>query len=392
MATALKVLIVENSENDALLMVDCLSQAGYAPDWQQVETAPQLTAALGSAAPWDVIVSDYSMPGFSGLEALAIYKRSGLDIPFLLVSGSIGEERAVEAMRSGVHDYIMKDRMQRLGPAVDRELREAANRRERRKTMLENQRLNTQLLQLNDELREKVELLSRSHADLEQVTWAASHDLKEPLRIVTTYAQLLLRRRAAATPDELEFCGYIADGVERLRALLDGLLEYSRNLRVPADLSAQSEAETAARMAVENLAPIIEERAAAIVIDALPAVLIEPEALMDVFEQLLLNALSYGREGVPLRIHVSCTRSKNEIRFSVEDNGLGIKPEHQARIFELFRRLHGPEYPGIGVGLPLSRRLIENYGGRLWLNSEPGVGSTFFFTLTAADKVAVASC
>jgi signal transduction histidine kinase len=392
MATPLKALIVENSENDALLIADSLAQSGYAPDWQRVETAPQLTAALDSARAWDLVISDYSMPGFSGLHALAIYQRFGLDIPFLLVSGSIGEERAVEAMRSGVHDYIMKDRMQRLGPAVERELREAANRRERRKTMFENQRLNSQLLQLNDELRDKVDQLSRSHADLEQVTWAASHDLKEPVRIITTYSQLLLRQRPATTADEVEFAGYITDGAQRVTALLDGLLAYSRNLRAPADLSVHADAEKAARTAISHLASFIEERGAVIVVDALPSVGMEMEALVDVFAQLFLNAMSYSREGVPPRVHVGSTRSRNEIRVSVQDNGIGIKPEHQARIFELFRRLHGTESPGIGLGLPLSRRLIENYGGRLWLESQPGVGSTFHFTLAAVDKVSAATC
>lgn len=384
MATPLKVLIVENSENDALLIADCLSQAGYQVDWRQVETAPQLTAALDSGEPWDLVVSDYSMPGFSGLRALEIYKCTGLDIPFILVSGSVGEERAVEAMRSGVHDYIMKDRMQRLGPAVDRELREAANRRERRRAMDENQRLNTELL-------EKMELLSRTHADLEQVTWAASHDLKEPLRMVTTYSQLLLRRRSANTQDEVEFSGYITEGVERVTALIDGLLAYSRNLRAPADLSAHTDADAAARKALRNLAPMIEERSASIAVDSLPAVRIEPEALLEIFEQLLLNALEFSREGVPPRVHVTATRRNGEICFAVEDNGIGIKPEHHARVFELFRRLHGAEYPGIGVGLPLSKRLIENYGGRLWLESQPGLGSTFYFTLAAADKVSAAA-
>src|SRR5580693_815108 len=143
-------------------------------------------------APWDLIISDYSMPGFSGLAALKMYQQSGLDIPFILISGSIGEERAVEAMHSGVHDYIMKDRMQRLAPAVDRELREAANRKARRDAVNENQRLNSELLDVNKMLHEKIDQLSRSHADLAQMTWAASHDLKEPLRQISNYAQLLL--------------------------------------------------------------------------------------------------------------------------------------------------------------------------------------------------------
>jgi signal transduction histidine kinase len=386
--TPLKVLIVENSENDAILIADCLTRAGYRTEWERVETAPGLASALVSAAPWDLILSDYSMPGFSGLAALQIYQQSGLDIPFILISGSIGEERAVEAMHSGVHDYIMKDRMRRLAPAVDRELREAANRKARRTAVNENQRLNAELLELNEMLSKKVELLSRSHADLEQVTWAASHDLKEPLRQIRSYTQLLLRRRPATGADELEFSRYISEGVERAMALLDGMLAYARNVRAPVDLFIESDAEEAAGEALHSLAQRMESLSATVKVDPLPAVMIGYKALIDIFKHLFLNALEYTREGAPPSIRVSSTRSNNEVCFAVQDNGIGIKPEHHARIFELFRRLHSVEYPGIGVGLPLCKRLVENYGGRLWLESEPGSGSTFYFTLTAAKQKA----
>jgi signal transduction histidine kinase len=365
MAVPINLLIVENSEDDAMLIADRLCQAGYDLNLRRVETARELSAALRPPASWDLILSDYSLPGFSGMAALEIYKCAGLDIPFILISGSIGEQRAVEAMRSGVHDYIMKDNMGRLAPAVDRELREAANRRDRR---------------------EKVELLLRSRADLEQVTWAASHDLKEPLRMVATYTQMLLRGRHSSDPEEVEFSRYITDGVERLAALIDGLVEYSRNLRAPVDLTIRTDADAVAREALRNLAPMIDECSATIAIDPLPAVNIEHDALLDVLQQLLTNAIAYRRDGVPPSIRVTATWRSHEICFAIQDNGIGIKPEHQERIFQLFRRLHGTEYPGIGVGLPLSKRLIENYGGRLWVESEPGVGSTFFFTVTAADR------
>jgi len=384
MAIPLKVLIVENSENDAILIADHLNQAGYDTDWHRVDTAQALEASLVPPVLWDVILSDYSMPGFGGLLASKVYQKSGLDIPFILISGSIGEERAVEAMHSGVHDYIMKDRMRRLAPAVDRELREAANRKARRTAVNENLRLNSELLELNEKLREKVELLSRSHADLEQVTWAASHDLKEPLRQITSYAQLLLRRRPAADADEIEFSRYISEGVERARALLDGLLAYARNVRTPVGPPVETDAESAAREALHSLASMLENLSATVTVDPLPAVMIGHKALIDIFKHLFLNALEYTREGAPPSIRVSSTSSSNGICFAVQDNGIGIKPEHHARIFELFRRLHGSEYPGIGVGLPLCKQLIENYGGRLWVESEPGVGSTFYFTLTAA--------
>jgi len=388
-ASPLKVLIVENSEDDAMLIADCLNEAGYDADWRRVETAQALVAALEPPVPWDLILSDYAMPGFSGLAALKIYQQSGLDIPFILISGSIGEERAVEAMHSGVHDYIMKDRMRRLAPAVDRELREAANREAKRTAVDENQRLNSELLEVNAMLRENIELLSRSHSDLEQVTWAASHDLKEPLRQITSYAQLLLRRRPATNADEIEFCRYIAEGAERATGLLDGLLAYARNVRSSVDASIETEAEPAAREALRSLAAMMDSLSATAVVESLPAVMIARDALLDIFKHLLINALEYRREGVRPEIHISSTRQGQDVCFAVEDNGIGIKPEHQARIFELFQRLHGSEHPGVGVGLPLCRRLIENHGGRLWLESELGAGSTFYFTLAAAKEKAL---
>jgi signal transduction histidine kinase len=392
MPVPLKVLLVENSENDAILIADCLTQAGYDIDCHRVETARGLAAALVAPAPWDVILSDYSLPGFGGLAALKIYQQSGLDIPFILISGSIGEERAVEAMHSGVHDYIMKDRMQRLVPAVDRELREAANRKARRSAVNDNDRLNSELLVLNEVLRTKIDLLSRSHSDLEQMTWAASHDLKEPLRHIMSYTQLLLRKRPAVEPDEIEFSRYISEGVERAAALLDGLLDYARNVRAPVDLSIQTDADATAREALDSLDRVIEELSATVTFDALPCVLIARDSLLDVFKRLLLNALEYKRDGVPPVIHITATRQNGEARFAIADNGIGIKPEHQARIFELFRRLNSTERDGIGLGLPLCKRLIENHGGRLWLESEPGVGSTFYFTLGAANCKANGAC
>src|SRR5437667_310824 len=136
MAQPIHVLIIENSEDDAILVAEQLRRSGYDPNWKMVDNAADLTEALATDS-WDLFLCDYSMPGFSGMKALEIYKTFGLDIPFFLVSGLIGEERAVEAMRAGAHDCIMKDRLSRLGPAVERELREAANRRERRQADLE---------------------------------------------------------------------------------------------------------------------------------------------------------------------------------------------------------------------------------------------------------------
>src|ERR1700722_19289952 len=180
MPIPLRVLIVENCDDDAVLMVDCLAKSGYDLCWERAQSAEELAAALAPPHEWDLILSDYAMPGFGGMAALEICQSTGRDIPFILISGSVGEERAVEAMRCGAHDYIMKDRMQRLGPAVERELREAALRKERRTAVDENVRLGSELVVANAALTEKLDQLSRSRAHLEPVAWAAGHDLKEP--------------------------------------------------------------------------------------------------------------------------------------------------------------------------------------------------------------------
>jgi signal transduction histidine kinase len=373
---ALKVLIAENTEDDALLMLRHLRNAGYEPEWTRVQTAGDFEAAL-KAGDWELILSDYAMGGFTGLEALRIYRESKLDVPFFLISGSIGEERAADAMRNGANDYIMKDRMQRLGPAVVRELREAAGRRAAREADAEIQRLHL-------ELKEKIDLLAQSAADLEQFSSAAAHDLREPLRTVISYTQLLLNRRPASSdPDELEFAGYIKGGVQRMRALIDGLLAYSAASKSANESARVTDAGSVALAALGKLRSMTEGRPGMVTIDTLPAVVAEPMELLEIFHNLISNALKYQRDGQQPSVHISAQEIADTIQFAVKDNGIGIKPEHYDRIFDLFSRLHGPEYSGVGAGLAVCKRLVERNGGRIWVESEPGVGSIFYFTLPA---------
>lgn len=378
----LRVLIAENVEDDALLMVEELRRAGYTPTSKRVQTALDFNTALARGT-WDIVLVDYMMGGFTGMQALEIYKKSGLDIPFLLVSGSIGEEKAVEFVRSGAHDYLMKDRLSRLGGAVRRELREAANRGVQRAGVVEIQRL-------NDALQKQVELLSRANTHLEQLTFAASHDLKEPLRTVTSYTQLLLKRRSS--PDEQdEFGEYIRDGVERMRTLIDGLEAFARTSHWTGDIPRPVDADAVAADAVVLLTEAIEATRAVLTINPLPAVIMERIPLIQVFQNLIANALKYRRGDAPPDIRISAEEQHGEVRFAVSDNGIGISPEHHDDIFLLFRRLHGVEYPGIGLGLALCKRTVEHYGGRMWVASDLGVGSIFYFTLPLATNVAAAA-
>jgi phosphoserine phosphatase RsbU/P len=163
MAKEIKVLIVENSEDDAFLTLDQLRRAGYAPVSKMVDNGADLKAALAGES-WDLVLSDFNLPGFSGLKALEICKSAAPEIPFVLLSGSVGEETVAEVMREGANDYVMKDRPARLGPAVERELAEAVARRERTQEERDLRLQNADLLRLNQELREKLESVSQSLA------------------------------------------------------------------------------------------------------------------------------------------------------------------------------------------------------------------------------------
>jgi len=254
-----------------------------------------------------------------------------------------------------------------------------------------------QLRAINAELRDRVKQLERSNVDLEQFAWAASHDLKEPLRTISSYTDLLVRRSLAKNgkaPDQgqaAEFARYIQQGVERMSAMIDGLLAYSRAMMQPLEHDHVTNAQIAAEEAVQTLHASIEENGARIEIDPLPVVCAEAGPLLQIFQNLLANALKYRTPGVAPCIRISAVTGGGEVRFAVGDNGIGIAPEHYDRIFEVFRRLHGEDYEGLGVGLAIYKRLVERYGGRIWLDSEPGSGSTFYFTLPAAQKASASA-
>ncbi|HEV2199716.1 MAG TPA: ATP-binding protein [Bryobacteraceae bacterium] len=248
-----------------------------------------------------------------------------------------------------------------------------------------------QLRAINAELRDKVQQLERSNADLEQFAWAASHDLKEPLRTISSYTQLLIRRGPADDAQAAEFARYVQRGVARMGGLIDALLAYSRAMYQPLGPGRSTDAHAAAEEAAQTLRAAIGESGATVHIDPLPPVRAESAPLVQIFQNLLANALKYRDPKASPAIHVSAGTSGGEVRFSVRDNGIGIASEHYSRIFEVFRRLHGEDYEGLGIGLAICKRLVERSGGRIWLESEPGTGSTFYFTLPAAEAARPAS-
>jgi signal transduction histidine kinase len=394
MVTPLRVLIVEDSEDDAFLMLRELRKGGYEPLAERIETAAAMEKAL-AAGQWDMIISDYVLPRFSGMAALNILQQSGQDLPFIVISGNIGEDIAVGAMKAGAHDYILKGNLTRLVPAVERELREAVVRRKRRQAEEALQRSYEELEQRVRERTEelnasKLELerlvgeLERSNRELEQFAYVASHDLQEPLRMVSSFMQLLERRFEHQLDDKArQYISYALEGSQRMSQLISDLLMFSRVGRGTWNPAPVNLNELFVQI-LSNCRSTLEETGAVITCDELPVVQGEPSQLSQLLQNLLVNAVKFRRQDVTPEVHVSATRQGKSWLLAVRDNGIGIAPEQHQRIFVIFQRLHSRQkYNGTGIGLAVCQRIVEFHGGRIWVESEPGKGSTFLFNLPA---------
>ncbi len=245
----------------------------------------------------------------------------------------------------------------------------------------------TQRKAMENEIKQTMKKLQQSNAELEQFAYVASHDLQEPLRMVASYVQLLERRyKGKLDPEADEFIAYAVDGANRMRGLIDDLLTYSRVSRLGKPFE-PTNLESTLDTVLKNLKVTIDENGAVVTHDKLPMVMADGGQLVQLLQNLIGNAIKFHGKDPP-HVHISAKDKGSEYVFSVRDNGIGIAPEYFDRLFKIFQRLHTrEEYPGSGIGLAVCKRIVERHGGRIWIESEVGKGSTIHFTLNKQKGV-----
>jgi signal transduction histidine kinase len=361
-----RVLVVDDNDANRDMLNRQLVRYGHTADC--FETGESALKALGEQA-FDLVLVDVMMPGMSGIEVLQNIKSNPLlaDIPVIMISALDEQEGAARCIEMGAEDYLLKP----FNPVL---LRARLHSALERKRFTENEKRRTR------ELEKASQDLKRANEDLNAFAFAASHDLQEPLRTVTTTLQLLFSElEAQLTQEQRKLIDLAVDGSLRMRNLIADLLSYS--LASSRDRVLETVAlDSVLDEALSNLRQAAEESGASITHDALPVIMADRAQFVQLFQNLIGNAIKYRREQPP-EIHVSAQRNSAEWVVSISDNGIGIEEEYRQVIFQPFRRLHGRSLPGTGLGLAICERIVVEAGGRIWVESQVGRGSTFHFTV-----------
>ncbi|MBU4485752.1 MAG: PAS domain S-box protein [Candidatus Delongbacteria bacterium] len=502
MGNEIKILVLEDDQGDIDLIEYKLKKINSAIHIFNARVKKEYIELLAGELP-DIVLSDYSLSDMDGEEALSILRKRDKNIPFILISAVIGEEKAVQMMRKGANDYIMKDHLDKLIPTIEREIKEYEYRKQAEKEhneLIESQkelfesehkyrtladtgralirqddidgntnyvnevwlmftgrkfeqeigagwienvhpgdiekylepcasawekrlpftleyrlkrydgvyrwfldegtpRYNTDgeflgyighCLDITErkEAEKRLELkqmeLERSNNDLEQFAYTVSHDLQEPVRMVSGFTDMLKKKCSDNFDEETKtYINFAADGAKRMHDLIQGLLTYSRvstkanpfeltDLRGPLDT------------ALRNLSLVIKESSAEIIIGELPKVFADRSQISSVFLNLINNAIKFRKQDEKIKIEISANeiKDKNLIEIAVRDNGIGIDKKHFENIFLIFHRLHSQDkYSGTGIGLSVCKKIIERHGGDIRVESEINKGSTFYFRL-----------
>ena len=480
MAEQLKILIVEDSVTDAEIVHRLLKKENMNFEFRQALNKNEYLLALDQFQP-DIILCDNSLPQFSGTEALEIIRQRSMDIPFILVTGTVSEEFAAGIIKLGADDYILKDRLARLPAAIDAAIKHRRSEKEKNdyryaldessiivitdtngiikyangnfckiskysaeeligchhrilnssfhsKSFFKNlwiiiasgkiwrgeicnkakdgrfywvdmtivpflneagkpyqylavQMDITERKNAEEQLRKNAEALRASNIELERFAYVASHDLQEPLRMVSSFLGLLTKKYNDTLDEEgLRYIRFAVDGAERMKRLILDLLLFSR-LENQNETMAPVDCNEVMNEVIENLHTAISESDAIIRMNHLPVFKGNKSQILQLFQNLVSNAIKYHNEK-SLTIEISCEEKENHWKFCVKDNGIGIDRKYFDKIFVIFQQLHNKdEYAGTGIGLTVAKKIVQRHGGSIWVESEPGKGSSFFFTI-----------
>ncbi|HYP14462.1 MAG TPA: ATP-binding protein [Bryobacteraceae bacterium] len=394
-----KILMVDDKPENLVALEAVLDNLG-----QELIKAQSGMAALRACLEHDfaAILLDVKMPDMDGFETAAMIRERerSCDTPIIFLTALKSEEFLFRGYYMGAVDYLYKPIVpevlrSKVAVFVDLSLKNKLLKKhaetleqkniELQQEVTERLRAEEDVRRLNAELEARVQdrtrELSRSNDELRQFAYVASHDLQEPLRTVASYAQLLARRyRSKLDEDADEFIRYMVEGVTRMHTLLNDMLAYSRVTDTRDKVHAPVNLNAALQSAIMNLEASIRETGASVTHDQLPTISGDDVQLIQVFQNLIGNGIKY-RSAEPPRIHVSASQNDSEWQIRVADNGIGIDAQYSDRIFGIFKRLHGRELPGTGMGLAICKRIVEHHGGRIWVESQPGQGSNFCFTL-----------
>jgi signal transduction histidine kinase len=392
-----RLLAVDDSRTYLTYLTKQLESDGFRVD--TASSGAEAVAIVGRAD-YDCILVDLVMPGMDGIEVCSRIKAlgagDGKSVTILMLTAQEDNQNLARAFEAGADDFVGKssdivvikgrvrallrrkffedEHRRRLSAELDAKAAEARH-------ALAQQKAAEARAALADDLERTAIALRRSNEELQQFANVASHDLQEPLRMVSSFVQLLERQYKDKLDDRArEYIAFAVDGTHRMKTLINDLLAYSRvgTREKPPE---PADCEAVLRDALKNLQASIGECGAAITHDPLPTVIADRAQLVQLLQNLVGNAVKYRGPQAPC-VHISARQEGRAWVFSVRDNGIGIDKQYWDRIFIIFQRLHtAAEYPGTGIGLAICKKIIDRHGGRIWVESDPGQGATFYFSL-----------
>lgn len=375
----LAILLIEDNLAEAELLAELLLDVGTKSC--TIVHHPRLEEAIASlhGQSFDIILLDLSLPDSQGLSSLPLLMAIAPDVPIVVLTNTNDAELALEAVHQGAQDYLIKKNIAFDQETLMRSLLYAIERKRNQKA----------LKTVNDHLRQEVQMrediqrkLEQSNQELAQFAYIASHDLKQPLASIYSWSQLLQIRYSDRLDEKgCNYLNSIQDSVRQMTQLIEDLLTYSR-IDSGEKVAVEVDCNIVLHQVRTRLSSAIATQGAELTIAPLPKIYGNPLQIGQIFQNLIENALKYRQADIPPQIHISAIQKDDQWVFACDDNGIGIEPDYFEQIFYAFKRLHSQsQYSGTGIGLAVCKKIVQAYGGKIWLESTLGKGSTFYFSL-----------